>query len=172
MTKTQELYSLAAYYKADHFDEGGFSITITGSQADAVNAALEKSYAAFKSMSPTEQKRSAAMFPKVLADAKVCIPEGQPSKTEDQNTIFRGLMVIYVMEKEGLLVSDQYNGMEYHTMGEVNQLKAVLAQMQNPATRAGVTILDYSHEDTCPKLKGGACNCKADMRVMQYAAGR
>jgi hypothetical protein len=72
-----------------------------------------------------------------------------------------GTLAIFISEKEGLIPSDQYNGMEYKTVAEANALKAILAT----AKKSGLYLTSVAHDDGCPQLSGGFCNCKPDVTV-------
>lgn len=32
----------------------------------------------------------------------------------------------------------------------------------------GVYVMNYYHDDTCPKLKGGECSCEPDVEMKEW----
>ncbi|MGA8213091.1 MAG: hypothetical protein WB799_05830 [Candidatus Sulfotelmatobacter sp.] len=162
----QKLYSLAGFYKNDQPENGGFSFTID-QHADEFAEALDIAYSRFLSLSPERRQEYLNEIPNQLAAIKSHITghEGQRFTASSQNMLI-GLLAIFILEKLKMIPSDEHNGMQYTTLSEVNAYKSILAGGLKP----GVSILSYAHEDDCPKLSGGACNCKPDVQVQQWGA--
>ena len=144
-------------------EPSGFHLTINEG-ADEALAAFVVAYTVFKQMAVAEQQKAIALFPKILTGVSNFVKiAGEPVSRGDQRILEFGARVVYVMEKEGLLPDDRYNGFEYRTMAEVNAFRAVMDSINQK--KPGAFVLNYRHDDDCPKLHGGECGCIADVAV-------
>jgi hypothetical protein len=115
-------------------------------------------------MSDEEQKKAIALFPKILTGVKDLVKSysaGEPVPVEDQQILSLGMRCVYVLEKEKLLPDDRYNGFEYRTMAEVEMFRQVIDSLNQK--KPGVFVMNYQHDNDCPRLHGGECGCIADV---------
>ncbi len=115
--RIENLTTFAAFYHDD--TAAGFAVLTTDpEEAKRLAELAEKTYAAFKA-SPAEEKQEFLSGPiyqqlaiaKSLADR---IKSGETiSNQEKLRLIVYGLINIFILEREGLLRSDEHNGMLY-----------------------------------------------------------
>jgi hypothetical protein len=159
---SQALYEVAAFYKSNTPEDGGFDLRTTDAQsADAIQEYLTDLYQKFVSQPIAAQERVLADIPSWLVAAKMLVGKNPLTEDDSKKLMLFGFGSIYILEKQGLIPSDMFNGMQYRTMAEVEAFQSMLQD----GLKTGAHIIRYGHDDDCPALDHGSCNCIAEVNV-------
>lgn len=134
--RAKKLTLVQGFFKADKPNEGGFSTALTlnprNPNLDDIVNALETGYASFRNAPATEKADWLSHEPcpdgrpnvwQELEEAwRVIHPQQkkvhshmdiQPATADENRFTVHVLLNILILEREGLLKSDEYNGMQY-----------------------------------------------------------
>ncbi len=110
--KTKRQTAVGAYYRND--TPGGFGLMVD-SDAEHLNELLEVTYIAFKRGSRQEQQDflSGPVYEQLARVSSIL--EGGAATEDEEHTLplVFGMQNVLILEREGLLNSDDYNGMVY-----------------------------------------------------------
>jgi len=103
---------MSIFYKNDQ--PSGFAVTLSGDDARQTLKAFERSYQKFKALPPEiREERLTRGAEEDLRRAVQIKPHTQDSIDDENLFLTLGPLTIYILEREGRMASDEFNGCQY-----------------------------------------------------------